>query len=139
MLSTAADLAQLAQMAPWLAVSLLSLLASLWVYRQSGKRLQAAEDRLQGSANRQGERLGELEHTTGLLDLRRRITEEELLEDGIRLSHWPPDGPRPQPAPRRYDDDQADEEPRTNFVPSSPPVPPLPSDIGARHRRNATA
>lgn len=137
MLSDAADLAQLAQLAPWLAVSLLALFAVGWVYRQSRRQLAAAEERQRESNRRQGERIGELEQTVGLLDLRRRQVEWVLLDEGLELPYWPPDGPQQPRARRRdVDEDQDDAGPRTAAAPYLP-VPPLPEGIAARHRRDA--
>lgn len=135
MLSTAADVAQLASAAPWLAVGALSLVAAAWVYRQSRRAVRVAEDRCARSAARQGERLGKLEKTAGLLDLRRRQVEWTLLELGVELPPWPPDGPPPARR-RRDDEDQGDVfvEPNATEV-RRVPVPPLPDGVGARHRR----
>jgi hypothetical protein len=136
MLSTAADLASLAQAAPWLAVGVLTLVAAAWVYRQGRRQNALTRAELQTSAVRQGKRLGELEKVCELLLLRRRQVEYELLNLGVELPYWPPDGPD-QPRPRRREPaavDQADED--TAYAP--PRVPPLPADIGARHRRTAS-
>jgi hypothetical protein len=126
MLSTAVDLAQLAQAAPWLAVGLLALSASAWVYRQGRLSRKAAEERSQASARAQGKRLGDLERQVGMLDLRRRQVEYALLDGGVDLPYWPADGPA-QPHPGR--DNEPSEERRA-------PVPPLP-DLATirRHRR----
>jgi hypothetical protein len=137
MLSDAADLARIAQSAPWIAVGVLALVAAAWVYRQSRRAIAAAKAEMQLSALRQGKRLGELEKVCELLLLRRRQVEWELLDMGVELPYWPPDGPE-QPRPRRRQpvEDQADDEP-TDYSPPRVPVPPLPADLGARHRRLA--
>lgn len=132
MLSTAADLTQLAAAAPWLAVGVLSLAVAAWVYRQGRRAVKAAEDRCAVSAVRQGKRIGDLEHTVGLLDLRRRQVEWELLDQGLELPPWPPDG-APRPRPRNTPDEVAGG-PDTEYAPRVP-VPPLPADVAARHRR----
>lgn len=134
MLSTAADIAQLASAAPWLAVGALSLVAAAWVYRQGRRAVKTAEDRCAVSAMRQGKRIGELERAAGLLDLRRRQVEWELIDLGVNLPPWPPDGPPPPPRPRQAAEELVDDDPATDFAPRIP-VPPLPADIGARHRR----
>lgn len=129
MLSTAADLTQLAQLAPWLAVGIVCLGAAVWVYRQQRR-----------SARDQGERLGELERRAESERDRRRQVEAVLIDLGVPLPWWPPDGPD---APRarlrwREDEDQADDPDRLS--PETEvrrvPVPPLPdSPTLARHRR----
>jgi hypothetical protein len=143
MLSTAADLASLAQAAPWLAVGVLALVAAAWVYRQGRRQNATTKAELQTSAVRQGKRLGELEKVCELLILRRKQVEYELLALGVDLPFWPPDGPD-QPRPRRREpvqdvaEDQDGEADTAYAAPERVPVPPLPSDIGARHRRPAT-
>jgi hypothetical protein len=136
MLSTAADALQLAQAAPWLAVGVLSLLASAWVWRQNRRQLAALKDEVARSGRHQGERLGDVEDRCGLLDLRRRQVEWVLLDDGLELPYWPPDG-ADQPRPRRrrdVDEDLADElSPET--IARRLPVPPLDPAVAARHRR----
>lgn len=135
MLSAAADFAQLTQVAPWLAVGLLALVASAWVYRQNRRNLAALEARLQGSNVRQGKRLGIVEHDIGLLDLRRRQSEWELADRyGIELPMWPADGPPPNRARRRDDEELVDE-----LFPATEarriPVPPLDPAVAARRHR----
>lgn len=81
------------------------------------------------SAQRQGERIGQLERRADLEQTRRQQIESELIDDGLRLPFWPPDGPierQLRPAPRIYDD--ADVEPVTAEV-HRPPVP------ASRHRQ----
>jgi hypothetical protein len=143
MLGAAADLAQLAGAAPWLAVGALCLAASAWIYRQQRRGLVEARRESAASAARQGKRLGELERETALLKLRRQQVEWVLLDLGIPLPMWPPDGPdQPRPRRRNVDEDLADDvdedladdvEPMTTE--RRIPVPPLPLDLGARHRR----
>lgn len=137
MLSTAADLAQLAGTAPWLAVGLLSLVASAWVYRQSRRALQTLRDDVARSATSQGRRIGDTEKLTGLLDLRRRQVEAVLLDEGVALPYWPPDGPQQQ-RPRRpleVDEDLADDlGPET--MQRRVPVPPLDPAVARGHRRS---
>lgn len=132
MISDVTSLASLVQQAPALAVAILAMLFAAWTYRQARKTIAQAEARLGLSAVRQGKRLGAVEKIVGLLDMRRRITEDELWDRGIRLSYWPPDGPD---QPSRRDEDQADDvddgEPSTDFAPSIPPLPDM-----ARHRRS---
>lgn len=133
MVSDVFTIAALVQQAPALAVAICALAFAAWSFRAHRKALAQAEARLSLSAVRQGKRLGRLEHVTGLLDMRRRITEDELWDRGIRLSYWPPDGPD-QPA-RRDDDDQADDDadgPSTAFRAEIPPLPDM-----ARHRRSS--
>jgi hypothetical protein len=98
------------------------------------------------SARPQGERLGEIERRQELERTRRRQIEAVLLDLGVPLPYWPPDGPnqpRPRPAPAplddELDDDQADqlEELGPETMTRRVPVPPLPADVGARHRREA--
>lgn len=142
MLSTAADVASLAQAAPWLAVGLLSLVASAWVYRQGRRSVREVEERSSLSAVRQGKRLGELTQQVGLLDLRRRQVEWVLLDEGLDLPYWPADGPqqpRPRQRPADVDEDQADDEPLFTAEAPRIPVPPLDPEISARHRRTRTA
>src|SRR4051794_13993713 len=106
MLSDVVTLAALVQQAPALVLAAVALLFAGWTFRQARRADAALEARLAVSAVRQGKRLGQAEHTLGLLDMRRRIVEEELAEDGIRLSYWPPDGRRsPRPDPRDDRDD----------------------------------
>lgn len=137
MLSDAADLARLAQIAPWLAVGVLSLVAAAWVYRQSRRAVLAAENRALASAARQGRRLGELEKLTGLLDLRRRQVEAALLDEGVSLPYWPPDGPQQARARARdVDEDLADDELET--IQRRIPVPPLDPAMAGPHRRTPT-
>jgi hypothetical protein len=151
MLSTAADLAQLATAAPWLAVSALALVAVAWTYRQARRAVRAAEDRADLSAARQGKRLGQLEKALALLDLRRRQVEDVLLDEGVELPIWPPDGPdQRRAAPRRRRDyaphSESDpwaqdgvplphDEPGTEHLPLRVPVPPLDPAVGERYRR----
>lgn len=99
----------------------------------------------QRSARPQGERLGEIERRQELERTRRRQVEALLLDLGVQLPYWPPDGPN-QPRPRPYRDDMADEldDPADDVDELGPetiarrvPVPPLPDDVGARHRREA--
>lgn len=132
MVSDVLTLSSLLQQAPALVVAILALLFAGWTYRQSRRAIREAEDRLALSAVRQGKRLGRVEQITGLLDMRRRITEEELYDVGIRLSPWPPDGLRPRD-PRDDDDPDPAPTPLETTEYSTPPVPPLP-DM-ARHRR----
>jgi hypothetical protein len=97
------------------------------------------------SARPQGERIGDLERQFYLERTRRRQVEAVLLDLGVPLAYWPPDGPnqpRPRPAPAPLDDeddDQADdfEELGPETIARRVPVPPLPADVGARHRREA--
>jgi cbb3-type cytochrome oxidase subunit 3 len=134
-LSDAATLASLIQQAPALLVAVLSLLFSGWIYRQSRRSAAASEARQAVSAVRQGKRIGAVEKAVGMLDMRRRITEFELEDVGIRLSMWPPDG---RPAPARderaeegYPDEQAEDGgPSTAARPAMPPLPEM-----SRHRR----
>lgn len=129
MLSDVTTLASLVQQTPALVVGILGLLFGGWSYRQGRRAIAAAEARLGVSAVRQGKRLGAAENALGLLDMRRRITEDELLDAGIRLSYWPPDGPdqrRPADA-----EGQAHDVTDTEFAPT---IPPLPERL-SRHRR----
>lgn len=145
MLSDVVTLAALVQQAPALVLAAVALLLALWSYRQARRADVALEARLSVSAVRQGQRLGKLEQDVALLDMRRRITEEELAEDGVRLSYWPPDGRKSSgrqllergPAPQDFLPEDQDD-PRTDYVPASPPVPPLSPDVAARHRRSTT-
>lgn len=126
------DLARLAQAAPVLAGGVLLLAAAAWLYRQ-GRRANAdtaAEARM--SAGRQGKRIGELEIALQSLDLWRRQLVHELVDQDIDVPFWPPDGPDQPQRPRRRVDDDA-----TDYAAPAPrvPVPPLPDDVGARHRR----
>jgi hypothetical protein len=111
------------------------------------------------SARPQGERLGLLEQEFALERTRRRQLEDVLWEEGINLPPWPPDGLRRPSRPRSYEpysgrgpwpqdgvplppddeDDQADEleELGPETIARRVPVPPLPADVGARHRREA--
>ena len=145
MFSDVVTFAVLAQQAPALVLAAVALLLALWTYRQARRSDVALEARLTASNVRQGERLGKVEQATSLLDMRRRITEEELAEDGVRLSYWPPDGRRSSGGQllerglRQEDfppDDQGDaEEPLTEA--RRIPVPPLPPHEFTRHRRSA--
>jgi hypothetical protein len=142
MLSTAADLVSLAQLAPWLAVGVLALFASGWVYRQSRRQVNAVEARAQASAARQGKRLGELEKLVALEKLRRQQVEWVLLDEGVDLPLWPADGPdqpRPRRAPTRDDrDDRDDRDLGSDYTADLPirtPVPPLPQGLAGGHRR----
>lgn len=142
MLSDVTSLAGLVQQAPALAVAAVALLFAGWTYRQARRALAAAEHRLTSSAIRQGERLGKLTRAVDMLDLRRRIIEDELLDAGLRLSFWPPDGPEQRRPAENYPDDtdrddtdRADDDgPHTAAAPYLP-VPPLPEGFAARHRR----
>lgn len=109
-LSTA-DVLSLSQ----LGAGVLALFAAAWVYRQGRRAVQAAEERCAASARAQGERLGALEQQLALLNLRRRQTEAQLVEQGIELAYWPDDDDgQPRARPRRaYDDDVA---PPTRFL-----------------------
>jgi hypothetical protein len=147
MLSDVVTFAALAQQAPALVLAGVALLLALWGYRQARRADTLLEARLAVSGVRQGKRLGKVEQDVLLLDMRRRITEEELAEDGIRLSYWPPDG-RKSSGRQLLEDDPRQED----FPPEDPddpdvpftearriPVPPLPPHDGiARHRRSAT-
>lgn len=105
MVSDMTSIASLVQQAPAMAVAILALLFGIWSHRQKGRSNVELEARLGVSNVRQGRRLGAAETAIKLLDMRRRITEEELSGHGIRLSPWPPDGPLPYP--RDDDEDQA--------------------------------
>jgi hypothetical protein len=136
MISDVVTLSSLVQQAPALVVAVLALMFAGWTYRQSRRAVAQAEARTSVSAVRQGRRLGTAEKRIELLDMRRRITEWELEDVGIRLSIWPPDGIRRRDEDK--DDDPAgpadvDPDPRTSAY-ETPPVPPLP-DM-ARHRRS---
>lgn len=145
MLSDVTTVAGLVQSAPALAVAVCALLFAAWSFRASRKNLERAESRLGLSAVRQGKRLGRLETGLRLLDMRRLITEEELGDVGIRLSYWPPDGRRGYARDDRDDDrddeDTADEDQADDDGPLTEarriPVPPLPPEVAARHRRPA--
>jgi hypothetical protein len=147
MLSDVVTFAALAQQAPALVLAAVALLLALWGYRAARRSDVDLEARLSVSNVRQGKRLGKVEQDVALLDMRRRITEEELAEDGIRLSYWPPDGrkssghqllendPRQEDFPP--DDPDDDDAPLTEA--RRVPVPPLPPHEGiARHRRSPT-
>jgi hypothetical protein len=87
------------------------------------------------SARPQGERLGDLERRLTLEQTRRRQIEAVLIDDGLRLPYWPPDGPNQYRPTLRADDDRDDRElldqaPATAHAPSIPPLPEYP-----HHRR----
>jgi hypothetical protein len=124
------DLLSLYKAAPWLAVSVLCLFLSLWVYRQGRRAVTALEGKCARSARAQGERIGELEQEQELERTRRLQLEDELARRGVDLPWWPPDGNRPRPLPTAA----PLREPFTAEAPFSPPVPPL-SDDFTRHRR----
>lgn len=107
------------------------------------------------SARPQGERIGEVERVIRLERTRRQQVEATLIGLGVPLPYWPPDGLL-QPRDRRFsgeasssswssqedfrrddagdvDEHLADDETAVRRV----PVPPLPDDLGARHRRAA--
>lgn len=130
MLSDTLTLAALVGQAPALVLAAAALAFAGWAFRQSRRADTALEARVSGSNVRQGERLGRVEHDLGLLDMRRRITEEELYEIGIRLSFWPPDGAY-QPRARRDEEDRDALDDTTRAAPS---IPPLPESV-SRHRR----
>jgi hypothetical protein len=141
MLGDVLDLVKLTVAAPWIAATVVSLVTCAWLYRQYRRGLTDLDARLSLSAARQGERLGKLEKVSELLALRRRQVEAELIDLGVDLPYWPPDGPT-QPRARlrpRADEDLADEPTAAEFARSRVPVPPLPADIGARHRRTSDA
>lgn len=130
-MSEVTSIASLVQQSPALALAVVALLAALWTFRQSRRAIAEAEARAGVSAVRQGKRIGALEKGHGLLDMRRRITEDELLDYGIRLSYWPPDGhPEARPPLERDEDRAEDAEPATEARPSIPPLPAYP-----HHRR----
>jgi hypothetical protein len=133
MLSTAADVLQFAQTAPWVAVGVLALVAAAWVYRQGRRGLAELRAHVDGSAERQGKRLGDLEKSTGMLDLRRRQVEYALADAGLELPYWPADG-APHRRPRDVDEDQADEL-GPDTMQRRIPVPPLDPAVGRSHRR----
>lgn len=148
MLSDVVTFAALAQQAPALVLAAVALLLALWGYRQARRADAALEARLAVSGVRQGKRIGKVEQGVLLLDMRRRITEEELADDGIRLSYWPPDGRRSSGRQLLEDDPRQE-----NFPPDDDlddgdapltearriPIPPLPPHEGiARHRRSPT-
>lgn len=132
----AIDLARLAQAAPVLAAGLLLLAAAAWIYRQARRGIGDVASEARLSAARQGKRIGELEIAVAALDLYRRQLAYCLAEDGVEVPFWPPDGPD-QPRTRRRPL-ELDDEP-TDYAAPAPrvPVPPLPDDVGARHRRPA--
>lgn len=105
----------------WIALAL-TLLGIVWRVARAAR----------ASAQRQGERIGELEKRAALERTRRLQVESVLIDDGLRLPYWPPDGPieyRPRPG-RFIDDDPApavDQEPATAET-YRPPVP-------TRHRQ----
>lgn len=139
MVGDALDLARLP--APWIAVAVLALSAAGWVYRQSGRRVDDAKAEARLSAGRQGKRLGELENAVTALNLYRRQLAYALAEAGVDPPFWPPDGPdqpraRRRRPPENVDEDLADDD-ATDYAPPRVPVPPLPEDVGARHRRPA--
>jgi hypothetical protein len=90
------------------------------------------------SARPQGERLGELERLVLLEQTRRRQIEAVLIDDGLPLPYWAPDGPNQYRGRPRRDvdeddrrDDRRDEPPSTALDPL--PIPPLPDY--PHHRR----
>lgn len=128
----------------WLGLAL-TLLGVAWRVASTARR----------SARLQGERIGELERRASLEQTRRRQVEAVLLDDGLRLPYWPPDGPnqprisRWEPSPvddhddhhddhddHRDDVDDLDERyPQTYAVPAVPPFSPEEASRLARHRR----
>jgi hypothetical protein len=121
-----AELAQAVQgELPWWATAFAAVLLSVaaGVARRITRR----------SARPQGERLGELERRLDLEQTRRKQIEAVLIDDGLRLPYWPPDGPN-QYRPRRDADDDRDDRrdaPSTALDPL--PIPPLPDY--PQHRR----
>jgi hypothetical protein len=80
------------------------------------------------SARPQGERLGTLERLVESERTRRRQVEAQLVDLGVPLPYWPPDGPN-QPRPSRREDveDLADEDDRDRWpMTTEAPRPPLP-------------
>jgi hypothetical protein len=134
MIGDALDLARLP--APWIAVAVLALSASAWVYRQTGRRVADVANEARLSAGRQGKRIGELENAVTALNLWRRQAAYALAEADVDPPYWPPDGPdQPRARRRRVDEDLDDD--ATDYAAPRVPVPPLPADLGARHRRPA--
>jgi hypothetical protein len=154
MLPTVAEALQAAGAAgPWLALALVLL-------GIAGRIARAARR----SAVLQGQRIGELERVTNSEKTRRQQVESVLRDLGVPLPYWPPDGPlqpfdrrifggaassswssqedfpdsgkpRDERRPADVDEDLADEDPETAV--RRIPVPPLPDELGARHRRTA--
>ena len=133
MLSAVADVLQLSSVGPWVAAAAVLLVLALRLARSA-----------RASAQRQGERIGNLERGLDSERTRRQQTEATLCGLGVPLPFWPPDGqgqPRPtRPVPRRLeelpadDDDQADDDDAT-YTRERPSVPPLDFPAAARHRR----